>query len=133
MLSGAKPLYWCAVKAIRLEVPQPPGLSRNWATARRGILRIRPDRATCGDWTIPFDQITGAVVWTGPSPLGRTRVLMLSTAEASWQFSLNPWANPLPHLPFAVEERPLDRRLSWISYAVWGLVAVILLAVLLDL
>lgn len=127
-MASDKPRYWCATKAIRRNGSGPPKIALHWMFARRGILRVWPDRVTCGNWTIPFDDITEAVVYAGASPMGRTRVLMLRTADASWQFGMNPWADPVPHLAIPVEERPLEvrlMRLGWLVYMVLALAVVL--------
>ena len=68
VVSGAKPLYWCAVKAIRLEVAAArPGVPEIGQTARRGILRIRPDRGPPAA-TGRSPSIRSPAPWSGPVP-----------------------------------------------------------------
>jgi len=38
--------------------------SFNWATARRGILKVMSDSLVCGDWIIPYDQIEDATLFS---------------------------------------------------------------------
>ena len=107
-------IYRCAVKASD-RVSGMPGPGLEWLRARRGLLAITPDHAICGDWRIPLDDDTKAVLFFTETGLGRSGVLELSRDGKSWQFGYGPMADPAAHLPIPVEEIALVGRSKWIA------------------
>jgi len=110
-------VYKCMVKGTTGE-DSLPRYSHNWVFARRGFLKIYPDRMCCGDWTIHFTDITRVIRYKTRVfgvPCG---VLRIITDGASYQFGYNPWACPEKHLAgLPVEEQTVKLRYSPFSVA----------------
>lgn len=102
------PRYICMTKGTD-RAEGPPTRGTHWIVSRRGRLAIYDDRVELGDWTIPHHAVRAAKAYEFGSLFGTARVLELRTDERTYQFGLNPWANPLAHLPYpvAVERAPL--------------------------
>jgi len=77
--------------------------SFSWAVARRGVLKVMPDSLVCGDWTIPYDQIEDATLFSFWSLCLPGFILRVKTGGRIYQFGLN-W-NPFwkKDLPFTVK------------------------------
>ncbi len=73
--------------------------SANWAVARRGWLRVFPDRLEMGDWRIPYPTIHQATLFRLKTVFGGY-VLRVTTTEQTYQFGMNPWALRRRSLPF---------------------------------
>jgi len=97
-------LHKCRVKAIRSK-----GISVNlgvkWGFSRRGILKVFGDRLECGNWNIPYSAITEAVLRSMPWLLTKAHVLVVRTAETTYQFGLNPSSFWRGELPFTVKRQ----------------------------
>jgi hypothetical protein len=98
-----KPLHRYLVKAVRAECDQFQ-YGREWLLARRGLLKIFEDHLECGDWRIPYSEISEAVV----QPT-RTRVLLpscllkIQTPEEIYHFRFLRLAFAEQELPFTVK------------------------------
>lgn len=72
----------------------------NWATSRRGILKVFEDRLECGDWRIDYPDISQAVLYSIRSLLFfHGYVLKVSTPNKTYHFGLNWgrfWKSDLP-------------------------------------
>ena len=88
-----------------------------WMTSRRGILRLYPDRLTCGNWTIPYETIRAAELARFRTPILRIPGYLLSvrTDERTYHFGLNGWRYWEGELPFAVVRRDAKLRMSLVS------------------
>lgn len=97
--------YTCWTK-VTDRLSGPPRLSLRWLSARRGWFRIFDDHVACGDWQIPFDSVEQAIAYrfVGPLLLPAT-VLEIQTRDKTYQFGFLPWAQPLQHVPFGIEQR----------------------------
>ena len=102
-MSTDEVLYRCWSKATCREKGL-PRRSENWAFSRRAWFNVLRDRITCGDWTIPFDQVTEAIAYRTSSMFIPVTILELRTEENSYQFGFNPWAHPLQHLDLDYRE-----------------------------
>ncbi len=116
-----------AVRSNSREIP-PHGLS--WVGARRGRVCIHSDRLECGDWRIPFeDSDIDVLRWRayGFLPCDMIRA---THDDHTYFFGLNPWAQPLKHLPsetavstVSIRTSPMSvvARLAVIAYLVYFL------------
>ncbi|MBM4032530.1 MAG: hypothetical protein FJ291_12195 [Planctomycetes bacterium] len=100
----AKPLYSCLTKATTAEGEE-IRFSLNWIVSRRGILRVMPDALVCGDWTIPYQDIDEAVLFSLWGLFVPGYVLRIRSRGRIYQFGLN-W-NPFwkRELPFPVRRQ----------------------------
>jgi len=121
-----KPLYRCMTKAVDAEGDQ-LRYSPAWVTARRGILKVYPDRLACGDWTIPFAEIRESVLSSFRSTFGIPGyVLRVDTGAKTYHFGLNGnrfWKGELPF--------PVRRERTKLAYSVFSIVARCILVALL--
>ncbi|WP_143536913.1 hypothetical protein [Rubricoccus marinus] len=112
------PLYSCLTKASNRESGVPRA-SANWVVSRRGRFVVFPDRIRVGDWVIPFEEVSHAVLYRIPYlPFVDASVLELSDGETTYQFGFNPWAHPERHFPIPVEERRETMRYSAFSVGI---------------
>lgn len=90
-----------------------------WVTARRGILKVYPDRLECGDWSIPNTEIREAVLSSFRSAFGIPGyVLRVDTAAKTYHFGLNGGRFWKGDLPF-----PVRREKVKLSYSPFSIVA----------
>ena len=89
--------YKCFCKATNREKGD-PRYSHNWVAARRAFLKVYDDRIECGDWTIPYDEMERVHRFRIRSFLIPSSVLQVITKHATYQFGVNPWADPFKHL-----------------------------------
>ena len=112
-----KPLYECMTKGLAGEEPGQIVRSQKWVVSRRGTLEIYDDRVVCGDWNVPFSLATDIVLYKGwqfPFPL---KVLELVVLDKAYQFGINGWCRPEPHLPEGYRTEKLKMQLSPFSIA----------------
>ena len=110
------PLHSCMTKAVIGDGDQ-LRMGPKWITARRGLLKLYSDRLTCGDWTIPYDDIREAVLSSFRSPILRIPgyVLAVRTDNETYHFGLNGWQFWKGELPFPVKRNQTRLRMSLIS------------------
>lgn len=95
-------------KAVRTNSAEVPERGLRWVGARRARLRVFDDRVECGDWCIPYSDVTVAkvlrykVYFVVPA-----EVLQLTTDTDSFFFGVNPWAKPSEHLSVATTAEDL--------------------------
>jgi hypothetical protein len=113
-----KPLHSCMTKAVIADGDQLETGPR-WITARRGILRLYPDRLTCGNWTLPYDTLRAAELVKIRSPVLRIPgyVLSVRTDAQTYHFGLNAGRYWQGELPFPAMRREARLRMSPISFA----------------
>jgi hypothetical protein len=113
-----KPLFRGMTKGVIAEGDQ-LRYSPAWITARRGILKVYPDRLECGDWTISFTEIREAVLSSFRSSIGIPGyVLRVDTADRTYHFGLNGGRYWKGELPF-----PVRREKAKLRYSAFSLVA----------
>ena len=110
---------WC--KATNLEDSE-PRYSQNWIVSKRAWFKMFGDRIECGNWTIPYEKVTKAIVYRTKQMFIPVTVLHLITNEGSYQFGFNPWANPIKHLNIEYEEQEIR-----LKYSVFSIVIRVLL------
>jgi len=103
-----------------------PQRSFNWATSRRALLKIFPDRFECGNWSIPFSEVTEATLYEIKQMFMPCHVLQINTKEKIYQFGLNPWTGIAKKLPIPFNEEKTKLKYSTYSI-VMRVVAVALL------
>lgn len=88
-----------------------------WIMARRGYLKLYPDRLECGNWTIQYDKIQEATLSSFRSPILRIPgyVLAVRTDHKTYHFGLNGWRYWKGELPFPVIRQQAFLKLSPIS------------------
>jgi hypothetical protein len=122
----ALPIYRAWTKAIRTD-DIAPGYSASWIAAYRGWLNSFPDRIECGDIVIAAEAVQDAAMYEARQWFIPVRILAVTTADATWQFGLNPWARIAGHLSFPVREERVRLRYTAFSFAVrFALVAYII-------
>ena len=115
--AGAVLVHQCLTKATTAEGEE-LRYSHNWVVSRRAMLEVWSDRLVCGDWTIPYDSITKAVLVTVPLLFRSCHVLQIDTAGKSYQFGLRAtgfWAGALPF--------PVTREKGRLGYSAISIVA----------
>ena len=113
-----RPLYQCLTKATTATGDQMK-YGPNWVVARRARLKVFPDRLECGDWTIPNEEITEAVLFSIRSLVFIPGyVLRVTTDEATYHFGLNGGAFWKGELPFPVTRKKGSLGYSKLSIAV---------------
>ena len=120
-------LYKCCCKATNREVSE-PRYSHNWVIARRALFKVFEDRIECGNWSIPFSEVTEARLFQTRQMFIPVRMLHITTPSGSYQFGFNPWAHPEKHLGVEYEEHRIRMKYSLFSIVV----RIILLSVLLH-
>ncbi|MDX1972830.1 MAG: hypothetical protein SFY68_09905 [Candidatus Sumerlaeia bacterium] len=111
----SKPIHRCLTKATAAEGDQLQ-YGPNWMLSRRGILKVFPDRLCCGDWEVPFDSITEAVLYSVRGPFFLPGyVLKITTPERTIHFGLNSGKFWKSDLPFAVKREAAQLRYSTFS------------------
>lgn len=61
----------------------------NWATSRRAVLLLTDKNLVCGNWTIPLENISTAVLVSFSTILGKGQVLKIETKDAAhYQFGM---------------------------------------------
>lgn len=112
-----KPLHRCLTKATTAEGEEIRH-SLNWVVSRRAILKVMPDALVCGDWTIPYQDIEDAVLFSVWSTFVPGFVLRVKSRGKVYQFGLN-W-NPFwrRELPFPVRREKGKLRYSAFSIVV---------------
>ena len=112
-----KPRYKCWTKAVIGESGK-PGTSLKWVLSRRAWFKVFERRIECGDWIIRFSEIQNAIVYRTRQNFIPVTVLSIATAEESYQFGFNPWANPIMylHLPYREETVKLKNHNPYLWY-----------------
>ena len=91
----------------------------NWVLSRRGILKVFGDRLECGDWRIPYSDISEAVLYSIRSILFIPGyVLRIQTKDRTYHFGMNWGAFWKGQLPFAVRREKGKLGYSVFSVAV---------------
>ena len=112
-----KPLFRGMTKGVIAEGDQ-LRYSPAWVTARRGVLKVYPDRLVCGDWTIPVAEIREAVLSSFRSAFGIPGyVLRVDTDSKTYHFGLNGGRYWKGELPFPVRREKVKLRYSAFSIA----------------
>ena len=88
-----------------------------WITARRGQLKLYPDRLECGNWTIAYTEIREAILSSFRSPILRIPgfILAVRTNNDTYHFGLNGWRYWKGELPFPVTRVQARLKMSPIS------------------
>lgn len=109
-------LHRCMTKATTAEGDDVRH-SLSWVLARRALLEVWPDRLVCGDWTIRYDEIRGAVLFSVRSSfLIPGYVLRIRHGKDIYQFGLNWGRFWKGDLPFHVR-----REKATLGYSPWSL------------
>lgn len=122
-------LYRCLTKAT-ISAGDQRQYGPRWVTARRALLRVYDDRLECGNWKIPYAQVTDAVLYSFRSSFFRIPgyILTVTTSEKTYHFGLNGWGKFWKgEFPFPVRRERGQLKFTWFSIAV----RVLLLAYLL--
>lgn len=110
------PLHKCMTKATTAEGDQMQ-YGPNWVLSRRAILKVFPDRLECGNWTIPYANISDAVLYSIRSTLFIPGyVLKVQTPDKTYHFGLNWGRFWTRELPF-----PVSREQGKLGYSKYSL------------
>lgn len=112
-----QPLHQCMTKAIVAEGDRSPP-SLRWIFARRGTLKVFPDRLECGNWVVPYDEVEESMLSAGEGFLVSGFVLRVRTSDRTYQFGLNRSRFWEGDLPFRVRREAPSPSLVWIHRAV---------------
>ena len=110
-------LHRCMTKATTAEGDD-VRRSLSWVVSRRGFLEIRDDSLVCGDWTIPYADISEAVLFSLRGAIFPGYVLRIKSGNQLYQFGLNSGKFWRGELPFACERESARIGYSWFSTAV---------------
>lgn len=118
------PVHQCLTKATTAEGDQ-MRYGPNWLFSRRGMLKVFDDRLVCGDWSIPFSEISEATLYSYQSSFFIPGyVLKVQTAQKTYHFGLNGSAYWKGDLPF-----PVKREKSNLGYSPFSVVVRVLAVV----
>jgi hypothetical protein len=110
------PLYSCMTKATTAEgdlMQHGP----NWVVARRGTLKVFPDRLECGDWTIPYARVSDATLYSIRSNFVIPGYLLrVATDDTTYHFGLNAGSFWRSDLPFDVKRE--KGKLSYSAFSI---------------
>lgn len=104
-VTAPAPLYRCMTKGVK-DAPESFEYGASWVTARRGTLIVHQDRLECGDWVIPYADISQAVLFRTSQMFIPCHILKVKTATDSYQFGVSGspfWSTELP-FPVAREK-----------------------------
>jgi hypothetical protein len=93
----------------------------NWMLSRRGMLKVTTASLVCGDWTIPYDDISQAVLFSIRGAIFPCYVLRVKSGNRIYQFGLNggKWGKFWKgELPFECERDSARIGYSWFSATV---------------
>jgi len=103
--------------------------SYSWVVSRRARLEVWPDRLVCGDWTIPYESIDDAVLFSFRQQfLIPGYILRVRTDRTIYQFGLNWgrfWKGDLPFFvtrektTLAYSPYSLAVRIALVGYVIW--------------
>lgn len=128
LLVTSRPIASFMTKATRK--PAGAGPSIAWVLSRRGRLRLYNDHLECGNWNIPYANISKATLTRLRSGfLLPGYLLSLETRDGAFRFGLNGtkyWAGPLP-FPVTREQAPFGARgvlrstllFTWLALVIW--------------
>jgi len=105
--------YKCMTKATNREKGE-PRYSQNWIISKRGFINFYDDHFELGSWKFEFDKIKNPILHKSRQMLIPVKILTFDYQDKHYQFGLNPWADPLPHVPFSpkIEKTPLKMSAS---------------------
>ncbi|MEM9627090.1 MAG: hypothetical protein AAGA21_12715 [Pseudomonadota bacterium] len=109
-----KPIYKCITKGSRSEASEPRA-SFNWMVARRGFLKVYPNRVECGNWQVPYADVKKATLYRFRHMFMKAAVIHLETTDGYYQFGLSPWASPEAHIALDFEEKETAFKYSTFS------------------
>ena len=110
-------LHRCMTKATTAEGDDVRrGLS--WVLSRRGTLKVTTDALICGDWNIPYAEISDAVLFSLRGAVFPGYVLRVKSGSQIYQFGLNPGKYWKGELPFECERDSARIGRSWFSTTV---------------
>jgi hypothetical protein len=92
--------------------------SLSWVLSRRGILQVKTDSLVCGSWTIPYSEISEAVLFSLRGVVFPGYVLRVKSGNQIYQFGLNPGRFWRGDLPFECQRDSTRIRYSMFSTAV---------------
>lgn len=111
-------------KARKMETDSPVQYELEWVASRRGMLILTETSLFCGDWEIPLEMVSGAVLLS----LTGGYILKISTVAGDhYQFGLN------KNLDWEAQAvLPLTKRKGSIAYSTQSLIlrAIVLMGVL---
>ena len=110
-------LYKCMCKGTNRESSE-PRYSQNWLASRRANFKVFTDRIECGNWKIPFAEITKVHLYRSRQMFIPVKILHVTTSSGNYQFGFNPWAHPEKHLQVEYEESTVRLRYSLYSILV---------------
>lgn len=106
-----KAKYKCMTKATNREKGE-PRLSHNWIISKRGIISFYEDRLELGSWKFDYSNIHNPIFYVTKQMFIPVKILTFEYENMNYQFGLNPWVNPLPHLPFSPKIENVSMKLS---------------------
>ena len=110
-------LHSCMTKATTAEGDDVRrGIS--WIFSRRGRLKVTTDALVCGDWTIPYSDISEAVLFSLPGAIFPGYVLRVKSNSQIYQFGLNGGNFWQGELPFKCKRESTSLGYSWFSATV---------------
>lgn len=119
--------YRCFCKSIKNNTVEEPGYSHKWVGAKRAWLCVFDDRLECGNWIIPFADVVDVVRFSTRQMGIPVSILSVRTQDNEFQFGINPWNDPFPHLPMKYSEERVRLKYSTFSILVRAIVVVFLL------
>jgi hypothetical protein len=124
-------LYKCMTKAVLSDTDQLQ-YGPNWLYSRRAVLKIFEDHLECRDWTIHYEEIQEAILYSIRSFFIPGYVLRIQTRDKTFWFGLNWgkfWSN---NPPFPMKRERKRMRYSWFSLMIRLVALSCLLLILLQ-
>ena len=123
-----KALYQCMTKATDREKDE-IRYSKNWVNAKQAKLKIYNDKIVCASWHFDMDQIRNLTLYNTKQMFIPVKVLAFDYEDKTYQFGLNPWANPIEHIKLEYKEENVKMK-----YSIFSIVTrIILLGIVLAL
>jgi hypothetical protein len=101
--------------------------SPNWVVSRRAILKVMDDSLVCGNWTIPYSELKGAILYRVWATYMPCYILKVTTGEKSYQFGLNPRKFWKGELPFEVKREKAKLQYSNFSIVLRGMALIFII------
>jgi hypothetical protein len=79
------------------------------------LLKFYNDYIELGSWKFDFDKIENPIFYQSKSSFMPMKIFTFNYDNKQYQFGFNPWANPLPYLPFSPKLEFTSLKLSIFS------------------
>jgi hypothetical protein len=115
-IMAEKPVYSCHARGAK-GVSGIPKRGMHWIMARRGKLHVFEDRIECGDWRLPFAEMTNVILYAAKQTFGAAHVLEVTTPNETYQFGLRARSKLEDYMSVPIERQDTKLKPSVYSIA----------------